>query len=331
MDSRVPYAAPGSTVTMPAGWRAVDLADVTCADLETLWQREAHWWREQLLWDVSDTQAALRRVVQRRGVPGKAIQVEGRTLGYAYYGIVGPVGVIASLQVLPGPHSPLVGSMLLQETVAAMRQQGVARIESSGIVIDAPWLIPAFTQQGFQHYWREFLRIELRHPPAPLPAAAGIHLQPWQSASMHEAAAIMQAAYMDGAEVESNAFYHTTQGCRLVLEHILHQGGCGRPLAAASALARQQGRSVGFIVVTETASRQGHLVQVAVLPGHQHGGVGRRLLHYSMSQLAALHFETLSLIVSRTNHRALAMYRAAGLQPVLTFPVFVWRSQNSDS
>jgi ribosomal protein S18 acetylase RimI-like enzyme len=50
-----------------------------------------------------------------------------------------------------------------------------------------------------------------------------------------------------------------------------------------------------------------------------------------MSQLAALHFETLSLIVSRTNHRALAMYRAAGLRPVLTFPVFVWRSQNSDS
>jgi hypothetical protein len=43
-----------------------------------------------------------------------------------------------------------------------------------------------------------------------------------------------------------------------------------------------------------------------------------------MSQLAALHYETLSLIVSRANARALTMYQAAGLQPVLAFPVFVW-------
>ena len=304
--------------------QVVDLCAVTSAELEGLWQYEARWWRERLLWDVTDAQAALRRVVERRGMSGKAVQVGSQTVGYAYDVIVGQLGVIAGLQVLPEWSSPVVGSTLLQETVTALRQQGVSRIESPVIAIDCPWLVPAFEHLGFQTYWREFRRCALRYPPAPAGAQSLVHLEPWQGAHIHEAAIIMQAAYAGSVEAESNALYRSGEGCRLLLDHILNQGGCGRPVTAASALARHRGQGVGVIIVTEIAPRQSHLVQVAVLPPYQRRGVGRLLLHYSMSRLAALHFETLSLIVSRANQRARAVYQAAGLHTVLAFPVFVW-------
>jgi ribosomal protein S18 acetylase RimI-like enzyme len=47
-------------------------------------------------------------------------------------------------------------------------------------------------------------------------------------------------------------------------------------------------------------------------------------VHYSLSRLAALGYETLSLIVSRANAPAFTMYQALGLHRVLTFPVFIW-------
>jgi len=309
--------------------QVVDLCAVRPAELEGFWQREAHWWREQLRWDISDSLAALRRVVGRGGVPGKAVQIGPRTVGYAYYVIVERLGVIAGLQVLPEWNSPVVGEALLQETVAAIRQQGVTRIESPCLIIDCPWLIPAFEHYGFQAYWREFLRVNLRQAHASAPPHTIVSLEPWQSTHVHEAAAIMQAAYADSVEVESNAFYRTAEGCQLVLDDILNQGGCGRPVAAASALARHRGQGVGCIVVTETAPQQSHLVQVAVLPAYQGQRVGRMLMHYSMSRLAALHFETLSLLVSRANSRALKLYQATGLRPVRAFPVFAWEQSES--
>jgi ribosomal protein S18 acetylase RimI-like enzyme len=310
-----------SAVTKP---QVVDLGAVTPAELEGLWQRQTHWWREQLLWDVTDAQAALRRVMARGGMPGKAVQVAQQTVGYAYFVIVGSLGVIAHLQVLPEWNRPLIGLPLFQETVTALRQRGVSRIESACIAVDCSWLTPACEQLGFQTYWREFLRVNLRQGHAPLPSPPQVSLQPWQNSHVHEAAAIMQAAYAGSVEAESNALYRSRDGCHLLLDHILYQGGCGQPVPAASALARHRGQGVGVIVVTEIAPRQSHLVQVVVLPPYQGRGVGRLLLHYSMSQLAALQFETLSLIVSRANQRALGMYQAAGFRPVLAFPVYVW-------
>ena len=50
------------------------------------------------------------------------------------------------------------------------------------------------------------------------------------------------------------------------------------------------------------------------------------LVNHCLSQLAARHFDTLSLIVSRANQRAFRLYQTMGMQEILTFPVFVWES-----
>jgi ribosomal protein S18 acetylase RimI-like enzyme len=124
--------------------------------------------------------------------------------------------------------------------------------------------------------------------------------------------------------VELNMLYRTVEGCSSVLDNLLQQGGCGPLVAEASVFARYRGQGIGFVMVTEIAPRQGHLAQVAVLPAYQRQGVGRILVNHCLTQLAARHFDTLSLLVSRANSRALRLYQTLGLQEILTFPVFVW-------
>jgi ribosomal protein S18 acetylase RimI-like enzyme len=308
-------------------FQVVDLCTVTPAELEGLWQHEEQWWREHLLWDISHPLEVLRRVIGRRGVPGKAVRVGTQTVGYTYYVISGSLGVLSGLVVAPAWNIPEVGGSLLQATIDAIRQRGVRRIESPCVSMASPWLVPVCERAGLQAAWRAFLRVKLAEGAhASVQSSALVRLEPWQEMHVHEAAAIMQAAYQTTVDVELNLLYRTVEGCSSVLDNLQQQGGCGPLVAEASVFARYRGQGIGFVVVTEIAPRQGHLAQVAVLPAYQRQGVGRMLVNHCLTQLAARHFDTLSLIVSRANSRALRLYQALGLQEILTFPVFVWES-----
>jgi GNAT superfamily N-acetyltransferase len=302
----------------------VDLRTVKPAELKDCWECEVRLWRERLLWDRSDLWVALQHVLERGAMPGKAVRVGARTVGYAFYVIRGRLGVIVALNVGPDWRDTDVGATLLQALLADIRRQGVQRIESQFVAVDWPWLIPAFERVGFRTYWREVLRLELCRAVEPATPLTMLQPEPWQATDLHEAALIMQAAHDGGLDAEMNALYRTSEGCHEVLDSIVSQGGSGLFVVEASAMVRHRGRGIGFVVITETARRQAHLVQVAVLPAYQRQGVGRLLLHYSMSRLVALHFDRLSLIVSRANHGALKMYHAMGFASVLSFPVFTW-------
>jgi ribosomal protein S18 acetylase RimI-like enzyme len=295
------------------------------SELEEIWHYEKQWWREHLLWDISSPLAALRRVIERRGVLGKVARVGTQTVGYAYYVITGDLGLLASVVVAPAWNTPEVGASLLRATVEAIRQRGVQRIESPGVSMTAPWLVPVCERVGLQTAWRVFLRVELRRRHASGPGTALVQLDPWQERHLDESAAIMQAAYQGTVDAELNVLYRTVEGCSSILEN-LQQGGCGPLVTEASVLVRSRGQGIGFMVVTEIAPQQGHLAQVTVLPAYQRQGVGRMLVQHCLTQLAAHHFDTLSLIVSRANQRAFRLYEAMGLQEILAFPVFVWES-----
>ncbi|MBI3327885.1 MAG: GNAT family N-acetyltransferase [Nitrospinae bacterium] len=309
------------------GLHVVDLGAVKPAELEDLWEQEVRVWRDRLLWDISGPLASLRHIIARGGLPGKAVRVGAQTVGYAYYVVAGHLGVLSGLVVSPAWSTTRVGGTLLKETIEEIRRKGVPRIESQFVSPDCPWLISSFEHEGFRSYWREFLRLDLHRDRGPASPPAIVDLQPWRGTRLREAAAIMHAAYEGEVDTEINECYRTADGCRLVLEDLLNQCGCGMPVLEASAMACDRGRGIGFVVVTETAPRQGHIAQVAVLPQYQRRGVGRFLLSYSVSRLAALHFDTLSLIVSRSNPRALRMYQAMGFQSVLSFPVFAWEGE----
>jgi len=305
------------------GLQVVELSAVRPAELEGLWQREEQLWRERLLWDISDTLGALRRVVDRGGLSGKALRVDARTVGYAYYVIVGHLGVISGLVVSPD-CSVRARRILLRETVDQIRMTGVPRIESSFVCLDSSWLRPFFEREGFRTYWRELMRCELRRTQESVTPPALVQLESLRVSDLREAAAIMLAAYHGGVDAEMGQRYRTYEGCELVLQNLLGQSGGGIPILEASAMARHRGRGIGFIILTEIAPRQGHLAQVAVLPEYQRQGLGRLLLRYGLSRLAELGFDMLSLIVSRLNRPALKMYQLIGFQSVLSFPVFTW-------
>jgi ribosomal protein S18 acetylase RimI-like enzyme len=171
--------------------------------------------------------------------------------------------------------------------------------------IHGPWLPPFFEREGFRAYWREFMRCKLRRAHESVSPPAMMHLESLRETDLHEAAPIMLAAYGGGIDAEISVQYRTYDGCKLVLESILSQGSCGIPVIEASALARHRGRAIGFIILTEIAQRQGHLGQFAVLPAYQRQGLGRLVVSYGLSRSAELGFDTLSLIVTRTNWRAL--------------------------
>ncbi len=314
----------GKPLQTPASVQVVDLSAVKPTALDDLWQHEVRVWRERLLWDISDTVAALRRIVERGGLPGKAAQVGSRTVGYAYYGIAGQLGAISGLVMAPDWSNTEVGEMLLKRTIEAVREQGVLRIESQFLSIDYTWLAPAFEREGFRTYWRAFLRRDVRRPRRSVSALPMVSLEPWRETDLRDAATMMQAAYHRGVEAEIHARYRSAEGCHEVLENILNQGSCGTVVAEASAMARHRGRGIGCVVVTEVAPRQGHLAQVVVLPEYQRRGLGQLLLDYSVSQLAERQFDTLSLFVSRSNEGALRFYRAMGFQAVLAYPAFIW-------
>ncbi len=310
----------------PLDIQVVDLGVVTLADLEDLWRSEVRFWRTQLLWDVSGTFAALRRIMERGGLPGKAVRANGRTVGCAYYGAAGRLGMISGLVVSPDWHRTCVGETLVQATLDAIRRMGVSRIESRFVSIDAAWLVPAFERKGCHTYWREFLRFDLRQMRGVVQAPTSLALEPWRQTHLGEAAVMLQQAYAGGVDAEVHEQYRTVDGCQGILDDVLNQGSCGMFVPEASAMARDRGRGMGFDLVTEISPQQGHLTHIVVVPEYQRRGVGRGLLEYSLQRLTERRFETLSLIVSRSNEGALGLYQAMGFQSVLTFPVCVWEA-----
>jgi ribosomal protein S18 acetylase RimI-like enzyme len=309
----------------------VDLSVVRPTELDQLWQHDERLWRERLLWDISGLMKLMRQVVARRGVAGKAVRVGPQTVGSAYYVVPGGLGVLAGFSLLPAYQQPEIATALLRATVNAMRGLGLRRIQSQFLYLhehatDPVGLPGVFEREGFRTYWRDFLRVDLASTPAPMADAAFVHLEPWRSTDLPEAAALMQAAYQGEIDAQLDRMYDTQAGCRAVLENILRQQGIGRLVSDASVLARHRGQVIGFILITEISPGQGHLAQVAVLPAYQRRGVGRMLLRHSMSRLTALAFDTLSLIVSRDNQPAFRMYQRVGFASIVVLPVFVWES-----
>jgi ribosomal protein S18 acetylase RimI-like enzyme len=312
--------------------RVVDLDSVRARELEELFRQEMAQWRERLYWDVSGAIAALRRAMERAGVQGKAIRSGPFTAGYGYFLVEGSRGVVTGLAVSPEWGETDAGPLLVRAILADLDRRDVTRIESQFVSFDAPWLVPAFEDEGFRTYWREFQRLSLESTgtgtgtgtASSSPGPGPISLVPWKQWNLTEAAEVMQRAHEGGVDAEMNELYRTSEGCRALLTNVLRHRGCGSAVPEASVLAREgaSGRAAGFAVVTETAARHAHLAQLAVAPRFQRQGIARQLLARVRERLTHLGFDTLSLMVSGANERALRLYRSLGFDPVARFPVF---------
>lgn len=304
--------------------QVVDLSRVRPHELRSLFTREVRLWQETLDWDVAGAIAALERAVDRGGLSGKAIRSGGTIVAYGYYVVEGDRGVISGLVVSPSYRGRDVGSAVLGAMLDDLERRRVRRIETQFICFDAPWLAECFEEHGFRTYWREFLRVSIPRPRPRAPVMDDAVFLPWTTWNLSEMAALMKEAHRGGIDAEMNELYRTSNGCRALLNNILRQRGCGRSLTEASTVARDRATDLaaGFAIVTEIGRRHGHLAQVAVAPAFQNRSIGLRLLTHTFSRVAELGLDTLSLMVSRGNDRALGLYRSLGFEPAYRFPVF---------
>lgn len=310
------------------GLEVIDLSRVSAVALEPLWEREIRHWRETLGWDVRGAIRGLKRAVERGSVAGKVALAGEEVLGYGYFGVEGRRGVVSGLVA---PHgSSIVGEALVSAVLEEMESVGVGRVETQFMGFEAPWLTPCFEARGFETCWREFLR----RPVTGLSSASslearasearGVLVLPWSGWNLSEMAQLMEQAHRGGVDASVNELYRSTEGCRLLLNNIARQRGCGEPLLSASMVARDGAtdRAAGFALVTEIAPGHGHLAQIAVAPAYQRRGVGTLLLANVLRQLEASECESISLMYSTANRRAGSLYRAAAFEPVYRFPVF---------
>jgi len=77
-------------------------------------------------------------------------------------------------------------------------------------------------------------------------------------------------------------------------------------------VAEEAGEAVGFALVRSVAD-ESELLLIAVDPGHQHGGIGKRLLDHFIEEGRAQGIERLHLEV-RDGNPAVALYSSAGFE-----------------
>lgn len=304
--------------------QVVDLSRLRSTELKGLWAREVRLWRDKLDWDVSGAMSALERAVDRGGLTGKAIRCGGVTAAYAYYVVEGDRGVISGLVVSPSFRAEHIGAAIVDAVVDELERRNVRRVETQFICYDAPWLSSCFEARGFQTHWREFLRVAISRPRPQRESSKHVVVLPWSAWNLSEMASLMERAHRGGVDAVMNELYRTSSGCRILLNNIIRQRGCGRSLTEASSIVRERTTDLpaGFAIVTEIGRRHGHLAQVAVAPAFQGRGVGHHLLSHTFARLGELGLDTLSLMVSGGNERALRLYRSMGFETTYRFPVF---------
>ena len=162
-----------------ANLQVVDLSCVRPYELRSMWDREVRLWRERFDWDVTTAMSALERAVDRGGLVGKAIRCDGVTAAYAYYVVEGDRGVISGLRVSSGFRDSEIGRMMLHAILEDFSRRRVRRIETQFVCFDAPWLAECFEAEGFQTFWRDFLRRTVSRGKPNAVSSSRVLLLPW--------------------------------------------------------------------------------------------------------------------------------------------------------
>jgi ribosomal protein S18 acetylase RimI-like enzyme len=83
-------------------------------------------------------------------------------------------------------------------------------------------------------------------------------------------------------------------------------------------VAHEQGEVGGYVALFVSADKQVIAEQVFVAPGHEHRGIGHRLLAHAEGYAIANRARALCIVVEPDNWRARAFYSRLGFVPVQT-------------
>jgi ribosomal-protein-alanine N-acetyltransferase len=116
--------------------------------------------------------------------------------------------------------------------------------------------------------------------------------------------------------IDSQAFAPLWQHSRKALDAALAQS------SLATAAVDMESKMIGYVLSTFSALG-GHVARLAVLPSHQHRGLGRALMADTLRDLVGRGMQTVSVNTQSDNPRARDLYRRLGFRETgQIYPVF---------
>jgi ribosomal protein S18 acetylase RimI-like enzyme len=315
------------TVNSPAV-QIVDLRQIHSRSLDTVFQEEIKYWKDDLFWDYRPSIDLIRKFIDSRALGGYVALEGGEPAGYGFYVLDDRKGLIGGLFASPRASQTSTTQRLLAEMVDTLRATPrLRRIEAQlmpfGIELD-----PDFLSQYFQLHKRQFMVLPLSKADIQnRPLSPGLRIEPWTDRAFDAAARLICLAYADHVDSQINDQYCSETGALKFLRNIVLLPGCGQFLSAASFIVRPTtGEAPIAMALTSTvADRVGHTTQICVMPGHQGHNIGRQLMEKSIQALQQRGYESLSLTVTSSNKRAVELYEHLGFRAIKTFAAGVWQ------
>ena len=307
----------------------VDLRHVRAYDMGALLEEEIELWKTALEWDFTKSAELVRRFVDLRALNGCALLRGREVIGYSYYvqeehkGLVGDVFVRAQFR------TPDNEDRLLEWTLGALAESPyVRRIEAQLMMRDSPAgrMVPmAPFATAFE---RNFMVLEAAAADALAPGAprTPCFIERWSESCYEQGAQLIAEAYEHHVDSRINDQYRTAAGARRFLYNIVQYPGCGAFFRAGSLAAFEPAshRMTGLCLASIVAPECGHITQICVSPAVRGTGTGYELLRGSIQVLRASGCRRISLTVTASNRRAVALYERVGFRTVRRFSAYAW-------
>ncbi len=311
-----------------------DLRELRPLDLAPLLAEETLQWREQLHWDYARSAELVRRFTELRALRGSAlVSRRGQVVGYCYYILEQPKGLLGNLFVAEEFRTPENEDMLLGATLKTLLAAPVDRIESQLMLLEAgPRLLSRFrTLPGGRQlkvFDRHFMMFDLGQTALPeeQPVGRDVRFEPWSSTYQEATARMISEVYAGHVDAQINDQYRSLAGARKFLYNIVQYPGCGAFQVGASLVAvdRETGVLCGVCLASLVGERAGHITQLCVAPRMQGRGLGRALVTRCLRLMQEQGGRSASLTVTSSNGEALRLYLRAGFMAVRHFPACVW-------
>lgn len=271
---------------------------------------------------------AIRRLLDRRLLLGRALARHGCPVGYAYFVPQGPRAIVGDLFVQAGCEGHLPCRLLESTLNAACLHQGVRRVEGQLLFLDR---IPSVRSavRGTMRTFRRVLMLKsgLGCSAARVSPIRSFQLFPWAEGQLVEASELVAASYRGHVDALINDDYASITGARRALVQTT-QNAPGRPFFAPAAIAARDlgSRALAGICLGSLVSEAvGHVAQLCVAPASRGRGLGSELLRQAIRGFAEAGCDAVSLTVTASNSRAIRLYERHGFRTIASFPAIVWQ------
>jgi ribosomal protein S18 acetylase RimI-like enzyme len=304
------------------------LESVELATLEPLLDEQCEEWYELLEWNYAGPSRMMREVIRDHDLSGFVAMVGGEAIGFTYYVIDSHRASIGEIYV----SKPWRGAGVDRKLAEAVLQKlewftRLRRIESQNVNIDHREASQVFLEHGFTTLERCYMKVyasQFSDADLTINEAQPFYIRGWQEEDFSQVVKVIYTSYQNSIDSRINYQYTSDEGCADLLTIMTQHIWCGEFLPHISRIAIDPAtnRIAGIVIASRISPGVGHITQISVKPTHQNRGLGRLLLRSALHEFFQFGFRSVSLAVTRDNHRAMRLYESCGFQTLFSFPVF---------